>query len=469
MGLSRRKFLVGATSLLAAPHIARANGTTDYDVVIIGAGAAGLAAAEVLQGAGKSVILLEATDRIGGRAQTDTAIFGVPCDLGAHWLHYDTGNFFKAYAQRFPDQFHLRPSPDEYAIFIGDRWATPTEVGEFEAAYESAQGVISDWALDPGTDDNPKTAIDDAAPQFGDWDASVRFAIGPWEMAKELDRFSALDWSSTEDSFCDTCVQDWLCAEGHGALLAHYARSVLSALPAASLKLSTPVSAVELDGDTVTVEWPKGSVSASACIVTVSMGVLAAGAIRFEPQLPSAKQTAFQKLTMGHYNRVVLQFSSDALGVGSDVYLFERLEAPGGHPIGYTCNIAGRPIVYCDVGAQTALDLEQMTSDAAVDFALAGLKRMFGNAIAKQLVKGHATAWTSNPYTRGAYASPVPGARRHRSALTVPVEDRIFFAGEACHRSKWGTVGGAHDSGECVAKFQVLPSLAGDPVPLRCP
>ena len=469
MGISRRKFLAGATSLLAAPHIARADGAADYDVAIIGAGPAGLAAAEVLRSAGKSVIILEATDRIGGRAQTDTSIFGVPCDFGAHWLSYGTKNFFNRYAQNYPDQFHLRPSPDKYAIFIGNRWATPTEVSEFEAAHNAAQGIISGWALDPNTDDNPKTAIDDAAAEFGDWDASVRFAIGPWEMGKELNLFSALDWSSTEDGFCKSCAQDWLCAEGYGALLAHYAQIVTSKLSATSLKLSAPVSAVKLKGNAVRVEWPQGSVSASACIVTVSTGVLAEGMIHFEPALPDEKLRAINNTPMGHYNRIVLQFSSDALGIDSDTYLFEQLATQGGNPIGFTCSIAGQPIVYCDVGGKTALDLEQMASDAAIDFALAQLKKMFGNSVAKQFVKGHATAWTRDPYTRGAYASSLPRAHRDRRILRAPVEGRIFFAGEACDPLQWGTVGGAHDNGACVAGEQVLPSLAGEPVPLECP
>src|SRR5262245_65251971 len=91
-GFSRRSFLAVSAAVVAAPSVARAQGSADVDVVIIGAGAAGIAAARRIAAANRRFVLLEASDRIGGRCVTDTTTFGVPFDLGADWIHWPDGS-----------------------------------------------------------------------------------------------------------------------------------------------------------------------------------------------------------------------------------------------------------------------------------------------------------------------------------------------------------------------------------------
>jgi monoamine oxidase len=459
--LSRRKFLAGALSLTAFPYVARANGITDCDVVIVGAGAAGLAASHALNQAGKSVMLLEATNRTGGRAHTDTRIFGLPYDMGAHWLHFGRCNFFKTYAERHDRHFSISKSPNKYHILIGNDPATEDQVSQFNSAYDEAAKSILAMA-ESGAGDNPADAIVALRPKIGNWESSVRFNLGPWDIGKEVEHFSAEDWSTagTENNRCE---DDWLCKEGYGAVLAHYADAITVKLPPGTLKLSTRVTGIRLTASGALVATQNGSISCRLCIVTVSTGVLHSGAIRFEPGLPPEKLDAFRLISMGYYNRIALSFGRDVVGLGDDHYLFRRNESPGtvDPPIGFTLNVAGENIVYCDVGGTTAKAVEEMGQAGAIDFALSELTKIFGHDVKQQFIKGHATAWVRNRNTLGSFASPEPGAHRYRDILRKPVEDRIFFAGEACDFSQWATVAGARDSGHRVATMQVLPRLAG--------
>ncbi len=432
---SRRDVLAATGALTAAGLFPRSARAANPDVVVIGAGAAGIAAAQTLLKKGQTVAVLEATDRIGGRVHTDHSIFGEPYDMGAHWLHIGKANPFVGYGQKHG--FDIYRSPDHEILYVGDREASDAEYGLYEKALNHAYSAIS-RAGEQGRDVSPASVIK----RKDAWDDLAHMVIGPWSMGKDFADFSCADWYSGPEG------SNWYCREGFGAVWAHGAQGV-------PVELSTPATGVDWRGKGVRVDTPKGTLQAKACIVTVSTGVLARDTIRFDPALPSKKQESFHGISMGLYNHIAFQFRRNIFGTRDDGYLLFKVgRTDSGSPRGFgmLTNIGGASLSFGDVGGNFARDLEKQGTDAALAYGLEVLRRMFGGGIDKEFVKGHVTTWGQNPYTLGSYASAKPGARTLRSALRAPVGDRIWFAGEACSPDLWATVAGAHKSGVDTAK-----------------
>ena len=335
--------------------------------------------------------------------------------------------------RRTPGSQCIRP-PDAQTLRVGGREASEAEY----SAYDAAVGAIA-AAGRRGRDVSPASVVPDA----GQWHDLVHFAVGPYEMAKDFDAFSCVDWWNSEDG------ADSYCKEGYGALVAHGARDL-------EVRLSTRVQAIDWSGSGVTVRTDRGRVRARACIVTVSTGVLASGDIRFVPALPDEKVESFHRISMGHYEHIALFFDHNVFGTGPDEYLLYNAKSHRAHSpalMGLLTNVSGTGLTLADVGGDFARDLGKAGGEAAIDFARSELRAIFGGAIGRHLVKGHFTRWGANRLTRGSCASAEPGAYRLRAVLRRPVGDRVWFAGEACSVGDWATVHGAHESGRNVARL----------------
>jgi monoamine oxidase len=430
--VSRRAFVGALSAGVMAPRLLQAQLPTNPDVVVIGAGAAGLAATRELMDQGLQVIMIEANGRIGGRAYTDTTTFGVPYDVGAHWLHSDSSNPFNRYGR--DNGFSIYPARDAYRYFVGNEEVPEDDANALWRTYSSMVRAIG-AAADGGRDISAADATDSIT---GPWAATAGFTLGPWSMGKDLSGFSTADWWNTPEG-----GPDWFCTEGFGTLVAHYGADV-------PVSLETKATKIDWSGEGVTVETNKGTIQAKAVIVTVSTGVLAAGDIEFTPALPVDKQESFSEISMGLYNHIALQFSQDIFEMGPDGYLVYQV-GDDGKVFGTLTNANDHGLAYCDVGGSWARELERETVDARIDYALSKLRDLLGSDVDRAFVKGDATSWGQNPLTRGSYASAEPGAYRMRAVLREEIGDRIFFAGEACHRSLWASVAGAFLSGQAVA------------------
>ena len=433
--LNRRHFLKLGASFATASIFPRVARSAEPDVVVIGAGAAGMAAARHLIEEGLSVTVAEADKRIGGRVHTNTSIFGAPYDIGAHWLSIERLNPFVTYAQE--NGFDVYKAPDDEILYVGEREATDQEYAAYESAYDRARRAIARAGRN-GYDVSAASVV----PKGGEWDDLAHMLIGPWEMGKDFDRFSTADWWSGEGG------TDWYCREGYGALWAHSARGI-------PVDLSTRVTKIDWGGQGVAVHTDLGVIKARACIVTVSTGVLASEGIRFSPMLSAQKQESFHAISMGLYNHITFQFRRNFLGTSDDGYLIYKLSPSGGKSpegFGMLTNIGGTNLSFGDVGGDFAWALEEEGMEGGVAFGLAELRKIFGSAVDKELIKGHATMWGKNPFTLGSYASAEPGAYHLRQVLRAPVGKRVWFAGEACSPSLWAMVAGAHKSGIQAAK-----------------
>ncbi|MEM6578102.1 MAG: NAD(P)/FAD-dependent oxidoreductase [Pseudomonadota bacterium] len=428
---------------MTAPLVPRRAKAASVDVVVIGAGAAGIAATRDLRRAGLTVTLIEASQRVGGRVVTDTRIFGQPYDVGAHWLHSQDSNPFVKYGRA--NGFDIYRAPSAEIMYVGDRPASREETKAYEAARSKAMRAIFEAGA-KGQDVAPASVI----PDLGDWEPAVNLMIGGYEMGKDLDSFSIADWYSGEGG------ADAYCREGFGTLFAHSALDV-------SAELGVKAQTIRYGGQGVTIDTSEGSITARAVICTVSMGVLKAGHLRFDPPLPDEKRTALDQLTMGHYNHVALQFRDNFFGVGEDGYFTYKIEkSVDGNPQGFAALVdaSGTGITYCDLGGNFARQMALAGKTAALDFVLTELKGMFGSKVKAALVAHDVTDWSTDPFFEGSFASVVPGGLGSREAMRTSVFDRLWFAGEAMSPTHWATVAGAHMSGQQAAQ-QVTAALAG--------
>lgn len=426
--LGRREFVSLCGAGLMAPAASRAQGgfSSNPDVVIVGAGAAGIAAAHGLREAGIDYAHIESASRVGGRAHTETHSFGFPHDRGAHWVQNQTRNPYFNRAKASPHRFYK--APEVFDIYSADRPATESETEALWSIWDRVEGAIGK-AGRRGRDIAPAAV----APLDGGWARTAHFGIGPWEMGKDMDDFSCTDWWNSADSI------DWYCAAGYGTLVTDHARG----LP---VVLDTPATRIRWGGPGVEVETPRGTLRAKAVIITVSTGVLAAEGITFDPPLPEDKQASFHAIRMGDYNHITLRFSEDIFEMGEDGYVLHQVD-DSDEAFGALTNASGTGLAYCDVGGRFARDLEKAGPAAAQDFVLGKLRGMIGSDVDRYLTGSAVTEWSSDPHVRGCYASAVPGGHPMRKVLRAPVADRIFFAGEACHPDLWATVGGADISG----------------------
>jgi monoamine oxidase len=272
---------------------------------------------------------------------------------------------------------------------------------------------------------------------LADWRATVEFMLGPFGCGKELAQFSALDFSRAAERTTAT-----FCRQGFGALLAALAEGV-------TVQLSTPVKSID-SRRALLVETAKGTLTARAAIVTVSTNIIASGRIQFSPELPHRSIDAFGRLSLGSYDHIALELVGNPLGLDSDDLVFEK--SADSHTAAMLANVSGTPLCLIDVGGAFGRDLSARGEAAMIDFATQWLAGLYGTEIKKAIGRSHATRWNADAFTLGAASAAVPGGQLARRILMEPVNDAIWFAGEAAHETLWGTVGGAWDSGERAAE-----------------
>ncbi|HEV3184558.1 MAG TPA: NAD(P)/FAD-dependent oxidoreductase [Xanthobacteraceae bacterium] len=430
--VTRRTFLAASASAFAAPALAAPRRETGLiDAVVVGAGAAGIAAARRLAAANKRFVVVEAMDRIGGRCFTETQTFGVPYDHGAHWIRTPDVNPVAKLAAR--SGLDVYPAPGGEKLRIGRRDARTGELEDYLAAIVRATRAIGDAA-------RGKTDVSCAQvlpKDLGDLRPSVEFYLGPFSCGKNLEEMSVMDFSRSGERDVDA-----FCRQGFGALLARLAQG----LP---VQLSTSVSHIDVSRRQVELRTSKGYLTARSAIVTASTGVLGAGKIRFDPELPRRYTDAIAKLGLGSYDHVALELPGNPLGLQTDDLVFEKASGP--RTAALLANVSGTSLCLVDVGGAFGRDLAGQGEAAMVEFALDWLAGMFGAQAKSAVKRTHATQWSKEPWVLGAFSAAAPGGQPGRRALMEPFRDRLFFAGEAVHETLWGTVGGAWESGERAA------------------
>ena len=442
--ISRRRFLKTSLSALAFTAIPKISfSQSNPDVVVIGGGASGLSVTAELMKKGKSVLCVDAMSRKGGRCFTNTSIFGVPYDLGAHWLHNFNHNQIAKYGKKQKDTFDVYRDPDKVMIYDGQKKVKGMKL---YGMYKKLGNLKSKTKEDIPVSNKVKEKWLE-----NEWFATAHHLRFLCESGKEIYKYTAADGKLNWESYGEGSQGgDGFVKQGYGALLAHYRQNV-------PVQLQTTVNEVKWDGSGVKVITNKGTISAKACVITVSTSAFNSGKIKFTPALPLEKYEAYDAFACSLYNHVTLQLTEDfykEYKVKPDMYFSTKIKTKGlKSPEGYcsTMNLHDSRISYFDVGGEFAKDLEKAGSKAGVDFVLQTLRDTFGSDFDKFYVKGHMTSWGKNPFVLGSWASATPGKANLRKNIKTSVADKLFFAGEATAKN-YGTVHGADRSGARVAK-----------------
>jgi monoamine oxidase len=427
--LSRRSFVAGSAAILAAPAIGISAEIADVPVAIIGAGAAGIAAARRLRDAKVRFAMIEASDRIGGRCVTDTTTFATPFDRGAHWIH----RFADSPLVKAASGLDVYPAPRGQKLRVPPRRARAGETEEFLAALVRANREI----IEAGRGRRDVSAASALPGDLGDWRNSVEFVLGPYSIGKPLSEISVVDFARAPERSGDA-----FCREGYGTMLARLA----SGLP---VQLSTPASKFDWGG-ALLIDTPKGTIRARTAIVTVSTSVLARDGLGFTPQLPKSHADAAARLSLGQQEQIAVEMSGNPLDLDPDDLVFEKASGP--RTAALLGNIGGSHLSMVTVGGPFARDLARGGENALKDFAIEWLTAAFGSNAKGHVKKSAATRWGENPLIGGAFSAAAPGAADARRTLMSPLRDRVWFAGEAAHETLWGTVNGAWESGARAAE-----------------
>jgi monoamine oxidase len=435
MTMTRRHFLSASAALAVTPawsggRAGAAPLPREADIVVVGAGAAGIAAARRIMAANRKVIVVEASNQIGGRCQTDLSTFDVPFDRGARWMHNPETNPLIKLARSAG--LEISTAPQGQKIRIGRRNARPGEIEEFLAALVRAN-----------------RAIDDAARRFdvscasvlpkdlGIWADTAEFVLGASFSGKDLKDISVGDKSRAQER--NTAIA---CRQGLGTLIAKLGEQV-------PVALSTPASRIGWGSRDVSVETPSGKILARAAVITVSTNVLAAGNIKFASELPKRTLDAASRLSLGSYDRIALQMPGNPLGLARDDIVIEQSNSLKTALI--YANIGGSSLCSIDVGGSFGRDLSTQGEAAMVAFAKEWLTKLFGSEVAAAVKKSSATRWNAAPFALGAMSAASPGGQSSRKVLGEPI-GCMYLAGEATHETLWGTIDGAWESGERAAE-----------------
>jgi monoamine oxidase len=401
MRLGRRFFLSTAGASLALPASAQMQISAEADVAIVGAGLAGLTAARVLMAAGKKVLVVEARERIGGRAVTDASL-GFPADLGGQWLEPPLAADLAG-----------KPVPvgAQAAIFLKGRELKPEEYARYaKLSTDYAQRAMELRAKLPGLD--PRVVI-------GATEPLEQLALAPLALQPPFDERLTL-------------------AEGVGAAIGRWAAKV-------PVKTGVRVARIDSTERLIRLITPAGDVQARVAIVTVPTTALLDAGPRFAPALSAQKLAALAALPMHAYAKVFVAFSRRAIDVPADLHLtsFTRSD----RMIQALVRPQGREAAIMMADGDEARALEAGGASAMGAWAMSALADTFGPAVRGAVSGTAATRWTLDPLARGAWSAATLGHERERSVLAAPHHDRVLFAGEATDQASGGTLAGAHASG----------------------
>jgi monoamine oxidase len=395
------------------------------DLVIVGAGAAGLGAARRAGELGLTYVVFEAMDRIGGRAHTDSTTFGTPWDRGCHWLHSGSVNPFAKLADTYG--FHYETHQPHRRSFDGSRWLTDDEATAVEQhVYGDLWGAIERTGK-AGKDISAADVVEMQDP----WIAVLRTALaGEWSV--DIPEVSTGDDVNYRDTH-----ENWPVQEGYGALVARHAEGI-------AVELNTAVTKITWDGSGVIVETSAGTIEAKAVVITVSTKVIQDDVIEFVPALPDSKREAYEAITLGNANKVSFKIDKKLLG---DCHNTAWIRVTPDQGMWFQLRAFDRNMANGYIAGALGEAVENEGEAAMIACGREALRSAFGSDILKAIQIEACTMWQHEPWIRGAYGAAQPGKAHLRNELATPIEDRLYFAGEAASVDFFSTCHGAHLTG----------------------
>ncbi|GAB4122109.1 MAG: FAD-dependent oxidoreductase [Roseiflexaceae bacterium] len=445
--MQRRRFVgcIGAF-MLAAPSLAPSTQATAAEVsavtpqvLVIGAGLAGLAAARELQARGVDVVVLEGRKRIGGRIWTSTKWPDLPLDLGASWIHGVQGNPLTTLANTIKAPRVITSYDNSQTYNTAGKPLSDAEMARLDRLHEQVQQLIE-------------------AAQQAEQDRSVRQAMAPLiangspetlryldfilngtiehEYAGRADQLSVY-WYDSAKAFPG---DDAIFRQGFHVISEYLAKGL-------RIELGQIVRRIDWSASPVRVVTNQREYRADHVLITLPLGVLQAGQIQYTPALPSAKQRAIAALGMGVLNKCYLRFAEPFWP--DDVDWLEYIPSKYGEWTEWVSFLrtANMPVLLGFNAAEQGRAIEALSDRQIVASALQTLRIMYGQKIPNP-IDYQITRWASDPFALGTYSfNPVGSHPRMRQELAKPVAQQLFFAGEATEHEYFATAHGAYRSG----------------------
>lgn len=414
-----RRALVGGLAASTLASSVHAGTVTDTDVIIIGAGYAGISAARQLKALGIRAVILEARDRVGGRAFTDTQSLGRKFDKGPYWLHHKATNPMVPIAKAAGIGL-TESAYTNMAVFDDGAISQAMTLEKFIQAGEAAERkMLSPFAR---LKDRPLGSIVPGTDLGQKYIRNV-FAV---EMGDNPDLVSLQGYYNLEAG------EDLIPATGMGGL-------IISLSDGLDIRLNCPVSHVAWkEAHGVTAQGPFGRLTARKIIVTVSTGVLAKGAMRFDPALPLATQEAISNLPMGAFEKVGMMLNQPMPDLPEYALVNKYVEQGKYHGLLVTPD---KQLVTAMLPSPLSRELYAEGLPALHAFALELFKNVVGNKINVAMIAN--SDWHRDPFAMGSYAFQTVGHAAARKGYSQPIEDRLFLTGEAADDPLALTVGGA--------------------------
>ena len=418
--------------------------------VVIGGGAAGIAATRHLHDAGHDVLLVEASDRLGGRAYSLplasllsrrattpdqlSAFAGNHVDAGCGWLHSAQRNPWTSIAEA--TGFSVDRAEANWRTQWRDLGFPPEDQTAASEAYQS-------WnARALAALDGPDRALSDFIDADDKWRPKID-AISGYANGANLTRVSLHDWAVYEDAATD---DNWTVKEGYGTLVTSHAAGL-------AVRLSTPVTRIDHSGLRLKLDTPAGTIEADHVVVCVPTTVLATSQIVFDPPLPD-KHAAAADLPLGLADKVFLHVDRPEWPTNAHLIGKPYSACTASHRL----SPFGWPIVESFFGGDCA---EMLEDRDAAQFAIDELVGLLGSDWRNRFTPLTATRWRQEPYIGGSYSHARVGKAAQRGVLAAPVDGRIHFAGEACHPYDFSTAHGAYETGVAAAR-----AIIGEPAPI---
>ena len=409
---------------------------TEPVVVIVGAGAAGVGAGLELQARGVPFVMLEAQDRIGGRAYTDKTSLGMAWDQGCHWLHCADVNPLVAWADKLGADYYKERRDDWFGVWRDGAWLD--KAGRERVLEQTWQPIM---ALSDAGDNQADVALAEVLDLSGQRGGLLRHWLQLMSSG-DPEAVSARGYADYDDT-----ELNWPVESGYGDLIERMA----AGLP---VRLNAPVKSIEQGAGNVTVTLVDGSsFKAGACLVTASTNVLIAGGIRFGAGPARDLLDLVQDVPCGHYEKIAIKVTGDPFAVqdhrGGSVQLADT------DVVNFQINFHFPRLALAHVAGSPARQLVTAGPDAMRNHVVEALVAGWGAGIREQVADTAVTGWTGNPYVRGAYSFARPGCAHRRHEMIAADTGNVAFAGEAFSRKWQATAHGAYQSGRDVAARMV--------------
>ncbi len=421
-------------------------------MVVIGAGMAGLAAARTLSRLGHPVIVLEARERVGGRIWTDSE--GV--DLGAHWIHGTDGNPITELVEDLGIPYSYVGGDSAYTGGFDslDLFGADNRIANHRTksrTLELADDVLHELeqrAAIARKEHRPDISLGAALRQIladrqlsTEDEQAVRYHLNVIlreDVGEDADKLSLKYW---EDGYLVYGYGDSTLHQGYQSVVGAIADGL-------DIRLGHVVTRIDSTAASTRITTDHGDFEADKVLVTLPLGVLKAGAVRFEPALPEVKRSAIARLGFGTLNKIAVYYAEPFWP--KDQYVF-----------GYLCRDTdryptvvismwkshGKPILVMLLGASLGREAETWSEEEVSAYATTVVRDVFGaDAPAPEHISR--TAWSTDPFALGSYTCiGVDASSKDIATLAEPVGDKVFFAGEGTNNYHWGCVHSAYESG----------------------